>query len=117
MPRGDFIGGLNPGRLRRKIAFEDYQKFRDTDGSLLPVAKKFPKTAWAEIESLQGRENEAGEQIAAFADFRITVRYAPTVTTQMKVIFGTRKFEILSVAHDEARRTRTDLYCREINRP
>lgn len=58
---------------------------------------------YAAIEPLRGREAIAADGMGSQATHRITTRYIQGVTTDMRIVFGARKFGIESVRNvDEA---------------
>jgi SPP1 family predicted phage head-tail adaptor len=71
-------------------------------------------TVWAAIEPLSGREYFAAKQVNAEVSVRITIRYRKGVTPDMRVVFGNRTFEVLSVIDPKERRESLILMCREV---
>ena len=71
---------------------------------------------WAAIEPLRGREWLETRMVQADVDTRIRIRYLSTVTPSMRVLWGTRVFEIIAPPiHLQERKRETHLMCREQN--
>lgn len=105
---------LNPGLLRHLVTIEAYTTTRDTDGAAVPTPFALA-TVWAAIDTLSGRELLSAQQIHAEVTHKITIRYRPEVRSDMRIKYGARLFEVLSPLHDEGRRTRTELLCKEMD--
>jgi SPP1 family predicted phage head-tail adaptor len=74
--------------------------------------------AWAEIDPIRGREYMEAKMSQADATFRIKFRNQPgkTVTAVMKVLYGSRTFEIVSPPiNPRERGAEIQLMCREID--
>ncbi len=71
-------------------------------------------SVWARIEPLSGREYFAAKQINSEISVRVTIRYLPGITTEARVVFGGRIFEVLSVVNPEERCESLILMCREV---
>ena len=70
-------------------------------------------TAWAMIRPIRAKEYIAAGQVFTEMSHLITMRYYPGVTTKCRVQFGTRYFDIMSVANTEERGETLSLICRE----
>ena len=51
-------------------------------------------TVWCEIRTLSGKEREIAQQIVPQATDQVTIRYLAGVTTEKRVVFGTRNLNI-----------------------
>lgn len=71
-------------------------------------------TVWARIEPLSGREYFAARQENTEVTTRITIRYLPGITTDSRVVFGGRVFEVLSAIDPEERCESLILMCNEV---
>ena len=88
-----------------------------SDGGLIqsPSAAAALATRWANIRTVSGSERWRLQQLSPEAEHVVELReYLATVTEKMRVVYGSRTFEIERVVHDEMRRSWTTLYCREI---
>jgi len=70
---------------------------------------------WAEIRTEGGREFFRQRTLHSELTHEITIRYRAGLKPKMRLVWGTRTFEILSVINDEARQRKTVLNCRELN--
>lgn len=70
-------------------------------------------TVWAAIEPLSGREYFAASQENTEVTTRITIRYLPGITTDLRVVFGGRVFEVLSAIDPGERNISLILMCKE----
>lgn len=84
---------MNPGKLRHRITFlhkvEEENEVGDTY-----FAEEAWKTVWASVEPLRGRDYFEARKIQSEATHKITIRYLPGVTPDMKIEFKGRMFEI-----------------------
>jgi SPP1 family predicted phage head-tail adaptor len=68
---------------------------------------------YAEIKSVSAKERFFGQKLEANVSHKIRIRYLSTVTDSMRVIFGTRTFQIRGVLHEEQDSKWTYLFCEE----
>lgn len=97
-----------PGeRNRRIVVEEDKTTAASTTGGHVPDWATYCKR-WAKIAPLGGSEDESGERIHGTRRLRMELAYdtdTAGITHKMRVVRGTRTFEILSVIDpDEAHR-------------
>lgn len=71
-------------------------------------------TVWSAIEPVSGREYFAAKQINDELSAKITIRYRNYVTPDMRVVYDTRVFEILSIIDPGERHEALVLICREV---
>lgn len=67
----------------------------------------------AQIKPAKASERFFAQKLEANVSHKVRIRYLSTVTTSMRVIFGSRTLQIRGVAHEEERFRWTDLYCEE----
>ena len=70
-------------------------------------------TVWASIEPLRGREYLEGRQEQADVSHRVRMRYQGSIVPTMRVLYGTRVFEVVSVVNPVERDISLELMCRE----
>ena len=68
---------------------------------------------WGSIEPLTGREYFSARQENAEVTTRITIRFLKNVTPDMRVVFGSRVFEVVSVINPKELNQSLVLMCRE----
>ena len=84
---------MNPGVLRHRITFLHMVEKENEVGDTVFVEEPF-KTVWASVEPLRGRDYFEARKIQSEATHKITIRYLPGVTPDMKIEFKGRMFEI-----------------------
>lgn len=94
---------MSIGAMRHRVTIQRLTQVQDEAGQVqdqwVDVA-----TVWAAIEGLGGREYWAAQQTVSHADHRITIRWRPDVTAAMRVVHGTRAFDVQAVIDDGRRR-------------
>jgi SPP1 family predicted phage head-tail adaptor len=100
------------GKLRHRITIEEAIETQDADGSVLKNWSIFA-TAQASIEPISGREYFAAQSTQADLTHRINLRYVAGLKPKMRVKFGRRIFDILSVITIDERTRELQLMCRE----
>ena len=101
------------GKLRHRIAIEQVANIQEADGSVIETWSGFAM-AQASIEPISGREYFSGQTTHADVTHRIYARYIPGVVPQMRIVFQSRIFAILSVINTRERNVELQLMCREI---
>ena len=105
------LGGYNlrAGDLRNRITFQTRTETQDgTTGAVAYIwADSF--TCWADIEPLSGRELIAAQQLQSGVTHNVMVRYRselsdPKTVAGMRIVFGTRYFNILACMDQDSRR-------------
>lgn len=79
-----------------------------------------PDTTWtdwhavhAAVEPLRGRELIAAQALQSDVDTRIRIRYRAGVSAAMRVVFGTRHYDIVTVIDPSERHIELQLMCRQ----
>lgn len=103
---------VTAGDLRRRVSIETYTTTRDSIGGETKTAATLA-TVWASIEPLFGMEIKEAGRILSDVTHQIVIRYRADVTAKMRVVYGSRKFDIFSVQHDEESQRMTYLDCKE----
>lgn len=105
---------MRSGELRHKVQLQKLGG-RVDDGygggseSMSDIA-----TVYASIEPLTGSEILRAGQLDSNITHRIRIRYYPGVTPRWQVKYGTRQFDINSVADIEERHIQMELMCTEL---
>ena len=103
---------MRAGQLRHKVIIQENTPSRDDYGAEAESWSNFA-TVWAAIEPIRGREFWESQQINAEVTARITIRYLSGVTPKMRVKYGTRIFDIISVINPEERNRDLQLMVKE----
>ena len=104
---------MNAGSLRHRFAIKTAQETTDSFGVTVETPITFA-TVWASIEPLSGRELFQAQQVQAEVTHRVRMRYLAGVTAKMKGYYGTREFQILSVANRDERNRELEIMCKEL---
>ncbi len=92
------------GKLRHRLIIQQEQRAGDAGTGVTIVWAKVA-TVSGSVKPLSGRETLQAMQLQARISHRIVIRYRAGVTTAMRVLFGTRLFNIQAVLdRDEDRR-------------
>ena len=93
---------MRVGPLRHRATIQSYAKTRDAYGAEVETWSDFADV-WASIEPLIGREYMAAKQLTADVSHKIRIRYIEGLSPTMRVVFGTRTFEIVSIINVQER--------------
>ena len=89
-------------RLRHRITFQEPNDTADGAGG---VTRGWSTVAsvWAEVIPLQSGNDESllDAEMQSTTRMRITTRYRDDITTDMRILFGSRSFNIRSVVNAE----------------
>ncbi|SDY84663.1 phage head closure protein [Thermoactinomyces sp. DSM 45892] len=87
---------LNVNDLRHRIRILDRVITRDDEGS--PIEDWTTKvTLWAEVNPLSGREYYQAAAVQSENDVKIRIRYRADISTDMRVQFNQKLYDIQSV--------------------
>jgi len=100
------------GPMRHRITLEAPAESQGSDGSVTRTWAPFA-TVWASVEPLLGREYFDAQREQADVSHRVRMRYLAGVTHNMRVVLGSRVFEIESVLNAGERDRELVLMCRE----
>lgn len=104
---------MRAGLLREYVTVQKYTATRDAYGAETKTWATHV-TAWAAIEPLAGREYTEMRMSTAEVTHRIRLRYQAGITPSMRVLFGSRVFDVLSVIDILERTKEVHLMCREV---
>lgn len=105
---------MRPGRLRHVVKIQNATYAADAHGDEVETLSD-AETVRASIEPLQGRERWLAQQVESEVTVRIRIRYHSEVTQQSRIIFGTRKYEVLNVIDPQERHREMELLCKEVD--
>jgi SPP1 family predicted phage head-tail adaptor len=108
---------LQAGKLRHRIQIVKASGTVDTFGGVPPTTSDWTvlHDAWAQIETLNGRDMLVSDQFMTQVNMRVTVRYFPDVDASCRIWFNKRTFEITSVQNPDQRTKMLVLMAVEIN--
>ena len=100
------------GKLRHMITIQEYTATRDSFGAEVEGWSD-KVSVFASVTPMSGKEYFTSQQLNAEVTTKITIRYLAGITPKMRVMFGNRIFEILSVLNFEERKIELNLMCKE----
>ena len=104
---------MNVGKLRHRITIQ--RQVNDVNDFGAPVTSwKNVATVWADIRPLSGREYFSAQQVQSEVTTQIWLRHLDGIKPTMRVKFGKRIFEILSVLNTQERNISLQLMCKEV---
>jgi SPP1 family predicted phage head-tail adaptor len=103
---------IQPGKLRYPVIIQKLVGTLDAAGQEV-LTWQTHGTRWASIEPLQGRELLSARLIQSEVTTRIRLRYLAGVKAKMRVLFGSRVFDIQDVINPEERNIELQLMCIE----
>lgn len=83
-------------RLRHRIVLKTPVTTPDGAGGFATSWNQFAEV-WAEILPKNGNEKLQYEQLSVQKRIVITIRYLSGITEKMRIVYGEREFEILSI--------------------
>lgn len=102
------------GPMRHKVVIE---KLPDTDTQATSgeVSSSFEElsTVHAAIRPMSGKEKERAQHLDAKVTHKITLRFLDDVTPKMRILFGTRVFNIIDTLNIDERGRYLELTCQE----
>ncbi len=101
------------GELRHRVTIQQKSVTQDTYGAAVETWTALAMV-WASVEPLQGKEYFSSQQMVAQVDHRIRIRYRAGITPAMRLVWGSRTFDIQAVIEPETRQRELQLMCREV---
>lgn len=104
---------MNFSKMRQRITL-----LKPSGGSVNSLNETVPeyvtyKTVWANVSPMTGREYAESQKIRAETTYRVIIRYMSGVTSEMRVDYGGRKLEVVSVLNIDERNRQLQLICSE----
>ena len=101
------------GDLRHRVTIQEKAVTIDAYGGEVVIWADVA-TVWAAMEPLSGREFLEGRRLENEINHRIRIRYREGLTPSMRVVCGSRTFDIEAVIERASRRREIWLMCREL---
>lgn len=108
---------IDPGKMRHRITFQSFTGEQDEFGDPLQASDdnwKDEATLWAAIDPISGKEFYAAEQSQSEITHKVRCRYRAGLTTAMRIKYGKRIFQIISVIDWEERHESLLIMCKEL---
>lgn len=103
---------MNIGKLRHRITLLRQVNEVNDYGASTQTWKRVA-TVWADVRPLSGREYFSAQQVQSEVTTQIWLRHIEGIKPTMKVKFGKREFEILSVLNTQECDVSLQLMCKE----
>jgi len=104
---------MRAGRLRHRFEFQSSTGEQNAFGEPIQTWTTYT-TLWAGLEPLRGEEIIHARQVTATVSHKIRVRFNSSITSNHRVVFDSRTFEINSVINLGERDRELELYCTEV---
>ena len=104
---------MRGGKLRRVVSIQSATLATDAMGTPQPTWTNFVAKCYAQISEAGGKETIQANQINAQQVITVTIRYVAGITPKMRVVYGSRVFEIMTVTNINERNRELDLACLE----
>lgn len=93
---------MEAGKLRHKIDIQKFTTSKDSYGEDIKTWASFHKT-YASVRPLRGKEYFDTQQIVPEVDSKITMRYKSGIAPTMRVVWGSRTYDIRSSTNPDER--------------
>jgi SPP1 family predicted phage head-tail adaptor len=103
---------MRAGQLRHRVSIQTNSAVQNGFGEPTTSWSETAK-AWARVENLQGQELFAAQQLIPEVTTKITMRYRAGMRADMRIVMGSRSFDIKSVLNVEERNRTLELLCIE----
>ena len=101
-------------RLRHLVSLQTRSTAQDSSGGQVNTWADWATGVYAEILPITGRELFAAQAVQQSVSHTVILRYRPGVNAAMRLVFGSRLFNINSVIDPEERRRWLSLTCDEL---
>jgi SPP1 family predicted phage head-tail adaptor len=105
---------MNPGDLRHRVIIQRPTETKDQYKRPATGWSDFA-TVWAAVEPLRGREFLLAQNTNTELTVRVRIRYFRGVTPGMRVVYGSRIFDIQSAIDVDERHQEMHLMCAEVS--
>ncbi len=95
------------------ITIQEFREVIDEYGTPIDQGWQGVATVWASVEPIRGREYILLQNIQSELAVRIRIRHRVGITPGMRVLYGTRVFDVQSVIDPEERHRDLQLMCIE----
>lgn len=105
---------MRAGMLKRRVTIQSVTEgAMSAQGEPLETVTTFAER-WASVDPLSGAEAELMHEVHPEVTHIVTIRYLSGVTPKMRVLFGTRSFEIKAVLNTREANRELGLLCTEL---
>jgi SPP1 family predicted phage head-tail adaptor len=104
---------INPGEFRHIITFQKKSGEQNDYGEVIDHWEDITTTR-AAVYPISGKEFFSAEKINGEVTHKVNLRYLPNISTDMRVKFGERSFNIESAINFQEKNTILQLLCKEL---
>lgn len=104
---------MRAGTLRHRVTIQQATETQNSYGEIVQTWTTVA-TVWGAIEARGMRESFTASQQFATADHVITIRHRSDVTPKMRLVYGSRTFDIEGAVDPDGRKRELRLYVREV---
>lgn len=101
------------GKLRHYLTIQQVTETQPGRAGAIVKSWTTYANVWGSIKPFQGREYIQAQSVHAELTHRIYCRYLAGVTNKMRVLFGSRIFDIQSIINTDERNVELQLMCTE----
>lgn len=103
---------MEAGKLRHKVIIQKFTTAKDSYGEDIKTWATY-HTCFASISPLVGKEYYDSQQIIPEVDNKIVIRYKSGIAPTMRVVWGSRTYEIRSVVNPDERNVMLEFLAQE----
>lgn len=104
---------MKAGELRHRVTIQQKAVSQDAIGGQVETWSTVT-TVWAAVEPLAGRDYMEGKRLVAEVSTRVRMRYRAGVVPEMRVVYGTHTYDVVSVIDFREEHRELALMCREV---
>lgn len=104
---------MRAGRLRHLVTIQQTTETRGADGSVIDTWGTYC-TGWADIRPKSSTEDYLAQGLSGSVVHEIRMRYKSGVVPKMRVLYGSRVFQIVGVINWEEKGAEMLLNCYEV---
>lgn len=105
---------MRAGKLRHRVDVETFTSSTGDRGQEQGSWGALYSNVFASIETLNGREREQAQQLIAEADTKVVLRYHSGISTEDRITFNNRIFNIGHINNIDQRNIELVLTCTEV---
>ena len=104
---------MKSGKIRHRVSIMNPVEAQSDTGEVVVASWSTLASVWVSIEPLAGGELTQADQMQAEATIRIRLRYLSGLTTQSRIHWNDRIYEIVAAQNIEERNIEYELLCHE----
>ena len=108
-----WVDRMIAGQLRHRVTVQSVGSTVDDYGDL-SNSWSTDASVWASIEPASGSEQDIAGELSGVVTHKIKIRYRSGVTSNSRLVFDSRTFEIESVRNWQERNVYLELLCKEV---